>query len=43
MPMSKGLVVNGCAGSRKTTLGKEVAKQLNFHHTASHLPIAKDI
>jgi len=30
--MSKGISINGCAGSGKTTMGKALAKQLDFQH-----------
>lgn len=30
--LSKGIIIFGAPGSGQTTLGKEVARQLNFHH-----------
>jgi len=31
-PASRGIMINGAAGTGKTTLGKELAKQLEFKH-----------
>jgi adenylate kinase family enzyme len=30
--MCRGISINGCAGSGKTTIGKELAEQLSFQH-----------